>query len=142
MSLLFPLCIFFYVQCVPCFHSILLVAFHVCNLGYSSWEFILVVLRLLFQKFINCSSKVAWNSSHWCSMRWTVLSLILQLLAKNLLIGISMATLPLFATRCIPFLLQEFIMQVLGSIANGSHPDNPTLYLTFIHILPLKILAP
>ena len=116
--------------------------FHVYNLVYNSYEFILVMLRLLFQTFINCSSKFAWNSSHRCSTRWDVLSLVLQLPTKNLLIGRSAATLPLFETLRLPFLLQVVTTQVLDSIANGSRPDNSTLHLTFIHFVPFKILAP
>ena len=32
------------------FHSILFIAFHVYNIGYNGSEFILVMLRLLFQE--------------------------------------------------------------------------------------------
>ena len=100
------------------------------------------MLRLLFQTFINCSSKSAWNSSRWCSTRWAVLSLVLQPPAKYLLIGRSSDTLPLFAALCLPFLLQVFTTQVLDSIENGSRLDNPTLHLTFIHFVPFRVLAP
>ena len=61
------------------------------------------MLSMLFQTFINCSSKVVWNSSHWCSTWWVFLSLILQPPAKYLLIGRSADTLPLFATPCHSF---------------------------------------
>ena len=48
--------------------------FHVRNLVYNSLEFIHAMLRLLFQTFIKFSSKVARNSSSWCSAQWDVLS--------------------------------------------------------------------
>ena len=35
---------------LSCLHSILFIAFHACDIGYSGSEFILVMLRLLFQE--------------------------------------------------------------------------------------------
>ena len=86
---------FLYVKCISCFHSSFVDFFHVCNVLYNSLEFILSMLRLLFQTFIKFLLKL--HGIHIAGAPCDGLfSLILQPPTKDLLIGRS--TLPLFAT--------------------------------------------
>ena len=100
------------------------------------------MLRLLFQTFINCSSKFAWNSSRWCSMRWNVPPCPINrpLKSPDWEINSYLSSICNLSSF-FPFVIVYFVG--FDSIFPWSlAPDNPTILLSSTYFAPFKILAP